>query len=138
MYKYQLVPVTADFIGNEIFSVAEPLIITPIDNTTMLIHEGMNRSFTCEATGYPIPTVTWHRVDGSSTDGVLINDNILTRDGSDNVLTGGGGVSANLVITNASRENAGVYMCSASNIIGSDSRSITIVCKYIIIMCTGA
>ena len=81
----------------------------------------MNRSFTCEATGHPIPTVTWHRVDGSSTDGVSM---------SDNVLTGGGGVSANLVITNASRENTGVFTCIASNIIGNDSRSITIVCKY--------
>ena len=91
----------------------------------------MNRSFTCEATGRPIPTVTWHRVDGSSTDGVSMSDNILTGDGSgDNVLTGGSGVSANLVITNASRQNTGVYTCIASNIIGNDSRSITIVCKY--------
>ena len=116
-------------------SVVEPLIIIPLDNTTIVIHEGMNRSFTCEATGYPIPTVTWRRVDGPSADGVF---NILTGDGSgsDKILTGGGGVSVNLVITNASSENTGVYMCSANNSVGTVSRNITIVCKYIIIMCT--
>ena len=127
-----VVPITADFMNNKFsFSVVQPLIITLLDNTTTVIHEGMNSSFTYEATGYPIPTVTWHRVDGSSTDGVSMNDNILTEDGSDNVLIGGGNVSANLVITNASRENTGVYICSASNTIGTDSRSITIICKYI-------
>ena len=118
------------------FSVAQPRIITPLDNTTIVIHEGMNRSFTCEATGYPIPTVTWHRVNGSSIAAVVMYDHILTGDGSANVLTGGGSVSVNLVITNASREIIGVYMCSASNIVGTDSRSITIVCKCILIMRT--
>ena len=99
-----------------------PLIITPLDNTTILIHEGMNRSFTCEATGYPIPTVTWHRVDGPSVDGVPISESILTKDGS---------VIANLMITNASREHTGAYSCIANNSISSDSRIIRIVGKCV-------
>ena len=43
-------------------------------------------------------------------------------------------VSVNLTITNASREDTGVYMCSASNEIGSDDSnvSITVQCKYIV------
>ena len=78
----------------------------------------MNRTFTCEATGYPIPNVIWHRVDGSLTDGVSMSENILTGDGS---------VIANLKITNASREDTGEYTCTANNSIGSDSRIIRIV-----------
>ena len=43
-------------------------------------------------------------------------------------------VSVNLTITNASREDTGVYMCSANNSVGSDSKSIiiTVQCKFII------
>ena len=80
----------------------------------------MNSSFTCEATGYPVPTVTWHRVDGSSTDGLLINDNILTGDGR---------MIAYLMIANASKEHTGAYTCTANNSISSDSRIIRIVGK---------
>ena len=98
--------------------VDQPLIATPLDTTTILIHEGMNRTFTCKATGYPIPNVIWHRVNGSLTDRVSVSENILT---------GGGGSTANLVIRNASREDTGIYTCTANNSIGSDSRSIRIV-----------
>ena len=81
-----------------------PSIKTPLDNTTIVIHEGMNRTFTCEATGYPIPNVTWHRVDGLSIDVASMSDNILTGDGS---------VITNLTITNASRKDTGgIYLCS--------------------------
>ena len=82
----------------------------------------MNRNFTCEATGYPIPTVTWHRVDGSSTDGVSMSENILTEDNS---------VIANLMITNVSTEHTGAYTCTANNSISSDSRTIRIVGKCV-------
>ena len=43
-------------------------------------------------------------------------------------------VSVNLTITIASREDTGVYMCSANNSISSDNKSIniTVQCKFII------
>ena len=43
-------------------------------------------------------------------------------------------VSVNLTITNASREDTGAYVCSASNEIGSDTKSmnITVQCKFTI------
>ena len=42
-------------------------------------------------------------------------------------------MSVNLTITNASREDTGVYMCSANNSVGSDSKSIniTVQCKLV-------
>ena len=36
-------------------------------------------------------------------------------------------VSVNLTITNASREDTGVYMCSANNSVGSGSRNASII-----------
>ena len=44
-------------------------------------------------------------------------------------------VSVNLTITNVSREDTGVYVCSANNEIGSDDSnvSITVQCKFIIL-----
>ena len=55
-----------------------------------------------------------------------------------NVSTGYGNVtrvSVNLIITNASREDSGVYTCSANNSIGSDSStiSITMQCKLFVV-----
>ena len=46
-------------------------------------------------------------------------------------------VSVNLTITNASREDTGVYTCSANNNIGSDSSnvSITVQCKFTLSHC---
>ena len=42
-------------------------------------------------------------------------------------------VSVNLTITNASREDTGVYTCSANNSVGSDEKDvdITVQCKFI-------
>ena len=44
-------------------------------------------------------------------------------------------VSVNLTITNASREDTGVYMCSANNSVGSDNKSIniTVQCEFTLI-----
>ena len=57
---------------------------------------------------------------------------------SDSVPTGNGNVtrvSVNLTITNTSREDTGVYTCSANNSIGIDNKSInvTIQCKFLVI-----
>ena len=56
-----------------------------------------------------------------------MNDSVSIPTGYGNVTR----VSVNLTITNASREDTGVYTCSANNSIGNDSSNvnITVQCK---------
>ena len=96
-----------------------------MNNTT--IREGNTTTITCEALGYPPPTVVWNRTNGTLSNGVLMSDSVSVPTGYGNVTR----VSVNLTITNASREDTGVYMCSANNSVGSDNRdtSVTVQCK---------
>ena len=97
--------------------------MNPVNNiTTVIINENNSTEIICEAIGYPPPTVVWSRTNGTLSDRVSVSDSFpgnMTR------------VSANLTITNASREDTGVYMCSANNSVGSDERivNITVQCK---------
>ena len=95
-----------------------------------IVREGNTTTITCEALGYPPPTVVWSRTNGTLSDRVSVSDNVSVPTGYGNVTR----VSVNLTITNARREDTGVYMCSASNEIGSDDSnvSITVQCKYIV------
>ena len=77
---------------------------------------------TCEALGYPPPTVVWNRINGILSDRVSVSDSVSVPTGYGNVTR----VSVNLIITNASREDTGVYTCSANNSIGSDSSNVNI------------
>ena len=92
-----------------------------------IIVERNTTTITCEAFGYPPPTVVWNRINGILSDRVSVSSSISVPTGYGNVTR----VSVNLTITNASREDTGVYTCSANNSIGSDSSnvSITVQCK---------
>ena len=58
-----------------------------------------------------------------------MSDNVSVPTGNGNVTR----VSVNLTITNAYREDTGVYTCSANNSISSDDRnaSINVHCKFL-------
>ena len=101
-----------------------------IDDT--IVREGNTTTITCEAFGYPPPTVVWNRINGILSDRVSVSDSVSVPTGYGNVTR----VSVNLTITNASREDTGVYTCSANNSIGSDRSnvSITVQCEFIIII----
>ena len=86
-----------------------------MDNITTVINEGDNINFTCEARGSPTPTVIWSRT----------NDDIVSM--SNNATTRSGSVFANLLITNVSREDTGVYTCTANNSLGIDSINVRII-----------
>ena len=104
--------------------------VSPFNDT--IIREGNTATITCEAFGYPPPTIVWSRLDGSLSDRVFVNDSVSIPTGYGNVTR----VSVNLIILTTSREDTGKYMCSASNEIGSDDSSIGIIieCKFIILI----
>ena len=97
-------------------------------NDTTVIEENLI-NFNCEALGYPPPSIMWNRIEGNLSDRVSVSERVSVPTGNGNVTR----VSVNLTITNAYREDTGVYTCSANNSIGSDSRNfnITIQCKLL-------
>ena len=98
-----------------------------------IVREGNTTTIICEAFGYPPPTVVWNRINGVLSDTISVGDSVIVPTGYGSETT----VSVNLTITNASREDTGVYTCSANNSIGSDSSnvSITVECKLFVVMC---
>ena len=100
-----------------------------MDNAT-IIGEGINITFTCESIGIPLPTITWSRDNGTLDDRVFVSDSVTDLDSNSNVTR----VSVNLTIMSTSREDTGVYICSANNYIGSDSTdvNVTVQCKLIL------
>ena len=81
----------------------------------------------CEAFGYPPPTVIWNRINGILSDRVSVSDSVSVPTGYGNVTR----VSVNLTITNASREDTGVYTCSANNSVGSDSKNVEMIVQCV-------
>ena len=104
--------------------------VLPFNDT--IVREGDTTTITCEALGYPPPKILWNRIDGNLSDRVSVSDSVSVPTGYGNVTR----VSVNLTITNAYREDTGVYTCSANNGIGSDNRnfSITVQCRFVIVM----
>ena len=100
--------------------------IIPLSNT--IVREGNTTTITCEALGYPPPTVVWSRTNGTLSDRVSVSDSVSVPTGYGNVTR----VSVNLTITSAPRKDTGAYTCFANNSIGSDESivNITVQCKF--------
>ena len=96
-----------------------------------IVREGNTSTITCEALGYPPPTIVWSRTNGTLSDRVSVSDSVSVPTGYGNITK----VGVNLTIANASREDTGVYMCSVNNSVGSDKRNvnITVQCKFIVL-----
>ena len=109
-----------------------PTIATPIDGEQFNITEGRNGSITCTATGYPVPTVVWQFINGSS---LLSNNRLVSGSPVNRSSTGIGNVtsvSVELMVRGALREDTGMYRCSANNSVNSTTSNIniTVQCKY--------
>ena len=80
----------------------------------MLENETNPIIFTCQATGEPVPTITWYF------NGIMINvsDNSKHNVSSDQF--NGTVVKSSLSILNAQSLDVGAYTCQAENIIGID------------------
>ena len=76
----------------------------------------------------------WNKIDENLSVRVSVSESISVPTGYGNVTS----VSVNLTITNAYREDTGVYTCSANNSIGSDNKNviITVQCKSILLSAT--
>ena len=102
-----------------------PVVVT-VDNLTPTTIEGSNIIVTCEATaiGYSPPTIMWSRNDEVLlSDRVSVSDVVNVTTENENVTR----VSLNLTITNALRDDTGVYKCFANDSIGNDSMDVRIV-----------
>ena len=111
-----------------VFYVTGIATVGPISDKVLI--ERNTTTITCEGFGYPPPTVRWDRIDGTLSDRVSVSDSVSVPTGYGNVTR----VSVNLTIINATREDTGVYVCSADNSIGNDiiNTSITVQCKFVI------
>ena len=102
--------------------ISVPSIVTnPMENTAIVITEGNNTTITCEALGYPPPTIVWSKTNGPLSDRVSVSDSVSFPTGNGNVER----VSVSLTLTNADREDAGLYQCTASNSNGNDTKSVS-------------
>ena len=78
-------------------------------------NEGDRASFTCQATGEPVPTISWY-FNGS----LLVNGTEhMTSMMSLNSTT----ISSILTIMNVQSSDVGTYTCNATNVVSSDTSS---------------
>ena len=77
-------------------------------------NEGGNASFTCQATGKPVPTISWYF------SGVLVNESdIVMYSISMSSLNS----TSTLTIINVESADVGTYTCHATNVISTDTSS---------------
>ena len=80
-------------------------------------NEGNTISFTCQATGEPVPTITWYfngaPVDEANTMKYTISMMSL------NITTN----SSTLTIMNVQSSDVGTYTCNATNLVSTDTSS---------------
>ena len=111
-----------------VLNIGVAKVITEFNDT--IVREGNTITFTCEALGYPPPTITWSRANEILSDRLSVSDNVSVLTGNGNVTR----VSVNMTITAAYREDTGDYICTANNNIGSEDRNFSLIvqCKLCI------
>ena len=97
-------------------------ILDPLEEGTEQSEEGNNVTLTCIGVGYPPPLIQWGKLNGSLSDRVSItNMSMSTNEGN---LTR---VTVDLLLNRIYREDTGVYVCSAINILNVTTRSINLI-----------
>ena len=72
------------------------VIVSP---TSLTVPQNQTATFYCSADGYPVPSVSWSKISATK---------LIDTDDKDNKLE----------ITNASYNDSGKYVCTATNILG--------------------
>ena len=117
---YDIVEISSSHCYDTIADAAE--ILEPLEDKTEYIEEGKNITLRCIGVGHPPPLVQWRKLNGSLSDRVSsINMSMSTNEGNITRVTVG------LLITEVSREDTGVYECSASNLLKSVRRNMSFI-----------
>ena len=77
-------------------------------------NEGDTASFTCQATGEPVPTISWY-----FNDVLLVNGMKHMISVSSNTTSN----SSTLTIMNVQSSDVGTYTCNATNVVSTDNSS---------------
>ena len=77
--------------------------------------EGGTASFTCQATGEPVPTISWYF------NGTLLTDGTTHTISETSVNTTT--INSTLTIMSVQSSDVGTYTCNATNVVSSDTSS---------------
>ena len=103
----------AQFIILNFSSVVTPTISPEVMNKIQ--DEGDTASFTCQATGEPVPIISWYFNSALLADGAT--HTILET--SVNTTT----INSTLTIISVESSDVGTYTCNATNVVSSDTSS---------------
>ena len=86
--------------------VVAPVVHPEVMDQTL--NEGSNALFTCQATGDPVPTISWY-FNGAPVDEANTMKYIM--------------ISNTLIVINVQSSDVGTYACNATNIVTTDTSS---------------
>ena len=134
--------VKANYMLQSLSLIAAPVISNPTDSQEFTVHEWMNITIVCTASGFPAPTLSFFR--GTE---MLTNSGRIQLVGGKEV-TGTGGltqISLSFILSNAEDADSGEFFCVAStDIPGIGSLAdtvdfnITVLGKNKLLSCTHA
>ena len=81
-------------------------------------NEGGTASFTCQATGGPVPTISWYFNNNAAVDEANMMKYTISET-SVNTTT----INSTLTIMSVESSDVGTYTCNATNVVSSDTSS---------------
>ena len=105
--------VAMQFVILNLSSVVTPTISPEVMD--QIQNEGDTTSFTCQATGEPVPTISWYFNGTLLTDGATHT----ISETSVNITT----INSTLTIMSVESSDVGTYTCNATNVVSSDTSS---------------
>ena len=89
-------------------------------------NEGENASFSCQATGEPVPTIIWYF------NGVLVNVTNTMKYTISMMSLNTTTINNTLTIISVESSDVGTYTCNATNVVSSDISSGVLTSKYVL------